>query len=49
MARLASEAKAGFFATPEYEMELILRALQVDKGKEEASYFIFDPCCGQLR
>jgi hypothetical protein len=47
MARLASEAKGGFFATPEDEMELILRALQVDEGKEEESYFIYDPCCGE--
>jgi hypothetical protein len=47
MARLASEAKGGFFATPVDEMELVLRGLHVDEGKEDDPYFIYDPCCGE--
>lgn len=47
MARLASEAKAGFYATPPEEMELVLRALHVGEHAEDDPFFIYDPCCGE--
>lgn len=48
MARLASEAKGGFYATPVAEMELVLQAMQVDLATaSEEQIFIYDPCCGE--
>lgn len=44
MARLASEAKGGFYATPTEEMELVCNKLQVKPGSK---INILDPCCGE--
>lgn len=45
MARLASEAKGGFYATPPDEMELVCnRRLQVKPGSKVN---LLDPCCGE--
>lgn len=45
MARIASQSKGGFFATPEGQMSLILPHLRV---KEEQGYLnLFDPCSGE--
>ncbi|MDQ0896415.1 MULTISPECIES: DUF6094 domain-containing protein [unclassified Paenibacillus] len=48
MARLASESKAGYYATPPEEMELLLRALHVPEvAAAEKPIYIYDPCCGE--
>ena len=51
MARIASESKGGFYATPLDEMALVLKSLIVEPSLAENSdprdFFIYDPCCGQ--
>ncbi|PRX65159.1 hypothetical protein B0G52_118110 [Cohnella sp. SGD-V74] len=52
MARLGSESKAGFYATPPYELELLLQRILPEEGNKNGdclSYFLYDPCCGELR
>lgn len=44
MARLASEAKGGFYPTPPEEMAHILKFLHVDQGAELT---FLDPCAGE--
>lgn len=44
MARLESEAKAGFYPTPPEEMEYILKRLRVTEGE---TITLLDPCCGE--
>lgn len=45
MARLASEAKGGFYATPAEEMELVCnKRLRAEPGKKVN---LLDPCCGE--
>jgi 16S rRNA G966 N2-methylase RsmD len=44
-ARLASEAKAGYYPTPEDEMALVLRALRMKDVEKPC--FVYDPCCGE--
>lgn len=44
MARIASEAKAGYYPTPPSQVELIARRLRVEAG---AKVNIFDPCAGE--
>lgn len=44
MARLASQAKGGFYATPPEEMALVCRRLHVEAG---AVVNLLDPCCGE--
>lgn len=44
MARLESEAKAGYYPTPEYEMKYILKRLKVER---ETEITLLDPCCGE--
>jgi hypothetical protein len=44
MARLESEAKGGFYPTPQEEMELILKRLSCTVGE---SITLLDPCCGK--
>lgn len=44
MARIASESKGGFYATPEIEMRLVASRLRV-KGAGEIN--LYDPCCGK--
>lgn len=44
MARLESEAKAGYYPTPPEEMEYILKRLRIEKGKK---INLLDPCCGE--
>ncbi|KQN96854.1 DUF6094 domain-containing protein [Paenibacillus sp. Leaf72] len=43
MARLESEAKGGFYPTPEVEMELILKRVKATEGDTVS---ILDPCAG---
>ncbi|RED76155.1 DUF6094 domain-containing protein [Cohnella phaseoli] len=50
MARLGSESKAGFYATPPYELELLLQRILPEEGNKNGdclSYFLYDPCCGE--
>lgn len=44
MARLESQAKAGFYPTPPEEMEYILKRLRVTEGE---TITLLDPCCGE--
>lgn len=44
MARLESEAKGGFYPTPLEEMELLVKALRVQKGEPVT---LIDPCAGE--
>src|SRR5690625_3844397 len=44
MARLESEAKAGYYPTPPEEMEYILKRLRIEKGKK---INLLDHCCGE--
>ncbi|MCS5696959.1 DUF6094 domain-containing protein [Desulfofundulus thermocisternus] len=44
MARIASEAKAGYYPTPAHEMALICARLKVEPG---ACVSILDPCAGE--
>ncbi|WP_374724207.1 DUF6094 domain-containing protein [Calidifontibacillus erzurumensis] len=44
MARLESEAKAGYYPTPVEEMEYILKRLTVEQG---SNITLLDPCCGK--
>lgn len=44
MARLESEAKAGYYPTPPEEMEYILKRLRVTEGE---TITLLDPCCGE--
>ncbi|MCM3716289.1 class I SAM-dependent methyltransferase [Alkalihalobacillus oceani] len=46
MARLASEAKAGFYPTPIIEMELICSKLKIPHNQTQETYNILDPCAG---
>ena len=45
MARIASQSKGGFYATPEGQMSLILPHLKVKEG--EGYLNLFDPCAGE--
>lgn len=47
MARLASESKAGYYATEPAELQLLLNAMHVPEGAEEQPFFLYDPCCGE--
>ncbi len=44
MARIASESKGGFYATPEKEIRLVASRLRVE-GAGEIN--LYDPCCGK--
>ena len=44
MARLAAEAKGGYYPTPPSEMALVCRRLTTEPG---AAINLFDPCCGE--
>ncbi|OIJ11501.1 hypothetical protein BKP35_12215 [Anaerobacillus arseniciselenatis] len=45
MARIASQSKGGFYATPEGQMSLILPRLKVNEGERYLN--LFDPCAGE--
>lgn len=45
MARIASQSKGGFYATPEGQMSLILPHLRIKEG--EGYLNLFDPCAGE--
>jgi Uncharacterised methyltransferase family (DUF6094) len=47
MARIASQSKGGFYATPEGQMSLILPHLKVGEGEGEGYLNLFDPCAGE--
>lgn len=47
MARLESEAKGGFYATPPEEMEHILKVLNVSNASKLNGITIIDPCAGE--
>ncbi|MDT3417104.1 type I restriction-modification system DNA methylase subunit [Brevibacillus aydinogluensis] len=44
MARIASESKGGYYATPEKEMRLIASRLSVQGA---GMINLYDPCCGK--
>ncbi len=44
MARIASESKAGFYATPMSQVEIISSIL---RGRRGTTIHLFDPCCGK--
>ena len=44
MARLASQAKMGYFPTPELVLALIKNMIEIEG--DPARYAVFDPCCG---
>lgn len=44
MARIASESKGGFYATPEKEIHLVASRLRA-QGAGEIN--LYDPCCGK--
>ncbi|WP_103108546.1 DUF6094 domain-containing protein [Brevibacillus reuszeri] len=44
MARIASESKGGFYATPEKEMQLVASRLRIEEAGE---FNFYDPCCGK--
>lgn len=46
MARIASQSKGGFYATPEGQLSLILPHLQVER-EEEGWINLLDPCAGE--
>lgn len=47
MARIESEAKGGFYATPPEEMEHILKVLNVNNASKINGITIIDPCAGE--
>ena len=47
MARLESEAKGGFYATPPEEMEHILKCLDLSVEAMEQGITLLDPCAGE--
>lgn len=44
MARLASQAKMGYYPTPESVLALIKNMIEIEG--DPAQYAVFDPCCG---
>lgn len=49
MARLASESKGGFYATPIDELKLLCKRIRLryDEAEVSREVRIIDPCCGQ--
>ncbi|MCI0605336.1 DUF6094 domain-containing protein [bacterium] len=48
MARLASQAKLGFYPTPPKTLELICKIVKPETSiSEKTTVHIFDPCCGE--
>ncbi len=48
MARLASQAKLGFYPTPPKTLELICKIVKPETSiSEKMTLHIFDPCCGE--
>ncbi|RJG21367.1 DUF6094 domain-containing protein [Paenibacillus thiaminolyticus] len=47
MARLGSESKAGYFATPMEELSLLCSKLKCEVDQEHERIRILDPCCGE--
>lgn len=47
MARLASEAKMGYYPTPDETLEKIISYLRVSYGFDSEGVHLLDPCCGE--
>lgn len=47
LARIASQSKGGFYATPIEEIELILPRVTIRYTEEDKVINIIDPCCGE--
>ena len=47
MARIASQSKGGFYATPEGQLSLILPHLQINQDEETEVINLLDPCAGE--
>ncbi|MBU8908171.1 DUF6094 domain-containing protein [Desertibacillus haloalkaliphilus] len=47
MARLASQAKGGFYATEQYEVHNVARGLQFESKKSSDLINMLDPCAGE--
>ncbi|MYL35457.1 hypothetical protein GLW08_20350 [Pontibacillus yanchengensis] len=47
MARIASQSKGGFYATPLTEIEKVLPHMQFEQEDDESLFNIIDPCAGE--